>query len=256
MNSVKITNEILTLLQPSVELIYLNEVDSTNNYLINKINIDRFPCLVVSEHQTKGKGQRQNIWNSKRGDSLTLSLGLYSQSTNVHALWSVLFAISACQALTQLSNQSIQIKWPNDLYIDGAKIAGILIENFVSSQGSKVINGIGINLKKPTGEFNYPVAAYQPQASVAHLYAEIANRSIENWHRFLDNDIDIVSLFSQYDYLYGKKITMTDNVSEKQQIGIAKGLNEHGFLSIETPQKQIKNVINQHHIRIIDETVF
>lgn len=242
------------LLLPGITLIYLSKTESTNDYLAANIATEQFPCAVISEHQSKGKGQRQNTWASEKGTSLTFSLGLYFQGKQVNPLWSLVFALTVCETLNELTKQTIQIKWPNDLYINGAKFAGILIESFADDGGVKVITGIGINLKTPAGQFDYPVTAFASSVDNAVVYANIINNTIKSWQQFLMGEFNLIDRFKQHDYLYNHKITLTDNVSKQTQIGIAKGIDGNGYLLIDTKQG-LKKVINQHRIRVINETI-
>lgn len=247
-------NDIEGLLLPGVALVYLAETPSTNDYLLENVATADYPCAVITEHQSKGKGQRQNSWASAKGDSLTFSIGLHFANNQINPLWSIVFAITACKTLNALTEQTVQIKWPNDLYIDGAKFAGILIESFQQNNGVKVINGIGINLKAPAGQFDYPVSALQTNAPLAQIYANIINNTLREWQQFLLGEVSIIDEFSIYDYLYNQKISLTDNVSKQTQTGIAKGIDDNGYLVIKT-DKGLQKVVNQHRIRVINETV-
>lgn len=134
------------------QLIYLSEVSSTNDYLRQLIaKEEEKEGLVVWAHtQTAGRGQRGNTWEAVPGENLTLSLLIQPVFLSAQTL----FYLSKCVSIAlqsylqfQMPTANVQIKWPNDLYANGKKIGGILIENQWDSEGLKhSIVGIGINV--------------------------------------------------------------------------------------------------------------
>lgn len=140
-----------------MEMIELDEVDSTNNYLRHlETKDDHRMTLVTAEFQTAGRGAGTNHWESARGENLLLSLCIHP--TNLPARR--MFAISEATALavadslnTFLPNgeyaDKALVKWPNDIYYADCKVAGMLIENDL--QGARVLRstiGIGININQ------------------------------------------------------------------------------------------------------------
>ncbi len=103
----------------------------------------------MAEHQYKGKGQRGRVWHVEAGKNLTTSILLqpsFLRSTRIFDL-SKAVAVGVAQAIEDLSDLAVHIKWPNDIYVNGKKIAGILIENqWGGSKITESIIGIGINV--------------------------------------------------------------------------------------------------------------
>ena len=133
-------------------LIELDSVDSTNNYLSNLMNETNVlnGTVILAHKQTKGKGQRGNTWNSEGLKNLTFSVYLDFNFISIEN--NFLISIITSNSLHQLSAsicEKSKIKWPNDIYINSRKTAGILIENTI--QKSKVkssIIGIGVNVNQ------------------------------------------------------------------------------------------------------------
>lgn len=133
-------------------LLHLKEIDSTNNYahdwLSNNEPIEG--TVIIADNQTAGRGQFGNQWLTNNGENLTFSL-IYSPkfltATKQYYL-NMAIAIGVANGLkTILPTSNISIKWPNDIYVDNKKIAGILIENTISGIYLKTsIIGIGINV--------------------------------------------------------------------------------------------------------------
>ena len=140
-------------------ILSLDEVDSTNNYLIKLAQepINEF-TLVTTEYQTAGKGQRGNYWESNRGDNLLFSLLVKPCWLNINEQFILSMAVSvALRDVLSTYTDLITIKWPNDIYWNNKKIAGILIENFIvdSTIGQSVI-GIGLNINQLQFESEAP----------------------------------------------------------------------------------------------------
>jgi len=133
------------------KLIYINNTDSTNIYatnLIEKNKPEEF-TIIQTGYQLKGKGQGNKFWHSEPNMNLLFSLILYPKiNADKQAYLNKAITISLCSFFSQYS-QNVYIKWPNDIWIDNKKIAGILIEN--SILGNKINNcivGIGININQ------------------------------------------------------------------------------------------------------------
>lgn len=133
-------------------IVKLQSVDSTNNYAANLIKSQKTaPGTVILAHeQTQGKGQRGNQWHTEAGKNLTFSLILYPVflSTQQGFELSKITALALSDVLEEMGINN-HIKWPNDIYVNTQKIAGILIEN--SFQGNKIassIIGIGLNVNQ------------------------------------------------------------------------------------------------------------
>lgn len=130
----------------------LNEISSTNDWLMSRISNHIFPegTVVVSSVQTNGRGQRGSKWFSEPYKSLTFSVLLKpSFLIPSHAFdLSMCVALSLTDSLNKLRS-GFKIKWPNDIYFEDKKIAGILIENHMnSSVYQNAVIGIGLNINQ------------------------------------------------------------------------------------------------------------
>lgn len=143
--------------------LFLPSCQSTNDIALGSIrhNTALEGFLVWTEHQTSGRGQRGSTWESRKGENLTCSLILQPSFIPVQEQFALSMAISlAIYDLLELKlpkQHAIHIKWPNDIYVDDLKIAGILIENQL--RGAKwVYSTIGIGLNINQQEFVQPFA--------------------------------------------------------------------------------------------------
>jgi BirA family transcriptional regulator, biotin operon repressor / biotin---[acetyl-CoA-carboxylase] ligase len=147
--------------------LYIAETNSTNNALREIIRKEKLPegFVVYTDFQTAGKGQAGNSWESENGKNLLFSMVLYPQQIPLDRIFliSQLVSLGVKKSLDRLTT-GITVKWPNDLYWNEKKIAGILIEN--SLQGNKinaVTVGIGMNVnqKEFRSDAPNPVSLFQ-----------------------------------------------------------------------------------------------
>jgi BirA family biotin operon repressor/biotin-[acetyl-CoA-carboxylase] ligase len=131
---------------------WLDEVDSTNTYVRDRARRGAPAGLVaVADHQTAGRGRLDRSWESPPGANVLASVLLRPAcgAGDVH-LCAGAVALAGADACREVAGVEPVLKWPNDLLLDGAKLAGVLAEaEFAGSDLSAVIVGIGINVAWP-----------------------------------------------------------------------------------------------------------
>ena len=139
------------------QIIVLRETSSTNDLVFQMATPSAPEGLVVfAEHQTAGRGQRNNRWESARGKGLWFSILLrpeipVSESARLTS-WA---AETISQTIMERLALRTTIKLPNDVYIKEGKVAGVLVEMRVIKGGGYVaILGIGVNVNQTAGEFS------------------------------------------------------------------------------------------------------
>jgi BirA family biotin operon repressor/biotin-[acetyl-CoA-carboxylase] ligase len=133
--------------------IRLDSVDSTNNYTATLIsgNVPEGTVVITSE-QTAGRGQRGNLWISEVGKNLTCTYLLRPKFLRIsdQFILNKAIALAAAKAIQQfVPSFDVRIKWPNDIFLQNKKVAGILVET--SMQGGHIVSclaGIGINVNQ------------------------------------------------------------------------------------------------------------
>lgn len=142
------------------DIIWLDSIDSTNDEARRRIlTLDNLSVLSALE-QTGGRGQRENKWHSAPNQNLTFSIVLKNPPVKAADQFCI-SEITAVTLVNFLSEYGIEadIKWPNDIYVSGKKICGILIENSLKGQTIDwTIIGIGLNVN----QFNFPVDLPNP----------------------------------------------------------------------------------------------
>jgi BirA family biotin operon repressor/biotin-[acetyl-CoA-carboxylase] ligase len=130
---------------PGCTVEVMAQVDSTNSELMRRARAGRLePVLLVAEHQSAGRGRLGRGWSSSGGDSLTFSLGLPLNPVD----WSGL-SLAVGVSLAESLDPRIRLKWPNDLWLDDRKLAGVLIETAAAGESRQqryAVVGVGINL--------------------------------------------------------------------------------------------------------------
>ncbi len=183
------------------EIIRLSVVDSTNIYTSKMLSQSGMIewTTVVADHQTVGKGQRGRKWESKIGDNLLCSTLLKPThlKSEQHFFISMVASIAAQSTLLQFGLRS-KIKWPNDILVEGKKLAGILIENQISKGHlDSSIVGFGLNVNQP--EFStYP---WEATSMINLLGVETdLDQVLETYRRELEIAYELT--FRPFDELY------------------------------------------------------
>ena len=220
----------------------LNEVASTNTYLMQQKNAAHATC-VAAHIQTHGKGRRGRTWVSQLGASLTFSL-LWRFQCGAAALSGLSLAVGVAliRALNSLNMNDAQLKWPNDVLVDGKKLAGILIELQGDLEGpSAAVIGVGVNLSLPK---NVLESIDQPVIDLASMSEKSINQS-ELLGVILKHLADVISSFeargfvglrdewSRYHAFENKPVRMLlPNGTDVQ--GVVKSVADDGILLVET----------------------
>ncbi len=136
-----------------MRIIKLNAIDSTNSFLRKlsaEESIDDF-TVVVTEHQTNGRGQMGTHWQSENAKNLMFSVFKEVNDLNIEQQFYISMAVSLAvfDALKTFQMRTLKIKWPNDILSEQQKLCGILIENVIKQNKIKSsIIGIGININQ------------------------------------------------------------------------------------------------------------
>ncbi len=225
--------------------IYTEEIDSTNSFLLNKankFNIDG--TVLLAEKQNKGRGRKDRVWYSSKGQNLTYSILLTNKKffTNKFNLINFAASLSVAMAIENLYQLKTELKWPNDVLVNGKKIAGILLESI--SQGSKIeklVIGIGINVNQVMfqGNFNVPPTSIKAELNESvdreRFLAELLNSFEETMQKLDKFPNDLMKDWKARCSLIGEKISIVEN--EKVKYGIFDDLDDDGFLLLKNKGK-------------------
>lgn len=134
---------------PAGRVSVLPVIDSTNQYLLDRISELSSGDACVAEYQQAGRGRRGRKWFSPFGSNLYLSMYWKLDQGPAAAMGlSLVIGIVMAEVLQRLGAADVRVKWPNDLYLKDRKLAGILVElTGKTGDAAQLVIGAGINLK-------------------------------------------------------------------------------------------------------------
>ena len=129
---------------------------STNEWVSQHASVLPSDTLVFTLNQTAGKGRNGRVWAALPGESVAISLLFDGVPRGIFPTWVPLLAgVSVVETVRTLGVSTPSLKWPNDVLVDGAKLAGILVEVLPDS---RVVVGLGLNLASSATSLPHPTA--------------------------------------------------------------------------------------------------
>lgn len=226
---------------------FFKEVDSTNDYAKKIAKKQKEGTVVLSDCQLKGKGRLGRTWISKKGQGIYMSIILKPDIQMQKVSFITQVAGAAILKALLLNGVEAKIKWPNDIVLNGKKIAGILTEmNAEIDRVNYVVLGTGINIlnkkfdeeisKKATSLFleGYKVDKNKFAADYFNIFEEL-------YKMFLVGDVtEVLNVCRQYSAVIGKEILLINrDVSENV---FCEGIDELGNLIVKYPDGNKKAI--------------
>ena len=187
----------------------LTTVDSTNNYIARPEIQPKLQhkTVIMAEHQTAGKGQFGNNWESAKGKNLLISIFLKPNLiVKDQFLLNCVTALAIKDTVSYFLPVSASIKWPNDIYVDHNKIAGILIENSIfGSTINRSIIGIGMNVNQTefdTGNYSSFKLINKKETDIIRILDYLLFRFNTYYDQITDPNCKLQKEFDNH--LYGK----------------------------------------------------
>ena len=207
---------------------HFRTVDSTNEQA-KALALDGAPhgTLVTADEQTAGRGRQGRVWTSPPRSSLLMSL-LLRELDERHVLLPLAAAVAVCEALEPLE---CRVKWPNDVWIDGRKLAGILLEG--RPQDGWAVLGIGLNVNLQPEDLpeelretatSIAAAAGEPRDLEDQLAALL--RSLDGW--IGASQEPVLAAWRRRDAIIGRQVSWDGGE------GRAAGIDDSGALLVET----------------------
>lgn len=222
--------------------IYVEEIDSTNTFLLDRKNgINENGTVVLAEKQTKGRGRKDRIWYSSKEQNLTFSILLTRDNKLFKYLNLINFSasIAVANSIENLFQLKTELKWPNDVLINKKKTCGILLES--ASQGSRidrVVVGIGVNVNQTMfqGSFHYPPTSLRLELNREiereKLLAEILNNFEYLLEKIPLQPDYIIQEWKEKCKMLGEKIYVKDG--EIIKTGVFDDIDNEGFMILRT----------------------
>ncbi len=192
--------------------------------------------VVIAEGQTAGRGRQGRTWSAPPGRALTMSVVSRSDAGEIDLL-PLAVALAACDACEAVAAVRCQVKWPNDVWIDARKVAGILIE--ARPQEGWAVIGIGLNVDTAQDELDSALRATATSLRIA-TGASVSREetltalldALAGWLEALSAPARVIEAFRVRDALYGRTISWTRD--SMQMSGEARGIDDDGALVVFT----------------------
>lgn len=227
-------------------ILVLTEIDSTNNLALRLIEegVYSHSQIIRTLHQTAGRGQRDNKWESEAGQNLLFSIIIEHTDTDINDQF--LLNMGICVAIyemlsVELKLNQIKVKWPNDIYINEKKICGVLIENII--RGDKIhksVVGIGLNINQEKFDKLEKATSLYAIAKQKYDIDKILNLLVNelNILMYIKADrLDIVTVYNQY--LKDKGTSRKISYNGIQYDVIINKIDSWGKIYLETNEQHI-----------------
>lgn len=241
------------------ELHLFQTIKSTNDYAARRAE-EGAPAgtLVLAEHQSAGRGRRGRAWLAPPGTALLLSMvyRLPAAKGGAPGTAPLRVGLAVAEALEDVGAHCT-IKWPNDVLLDGRKVAGVLCEASMTTAGGRVIAGVGVNVRQRPDD--WPAELRPHVTSLAHALGrpvELASVAESLVARMLDLrdvvsralDDDMLRRLAARDALCGHAVTV-----DGLDAGRADGINGDGALRVVRPDGT-PGIVHAGTVRIATDT--
>jgi BirA family transcriptional regulator, biotin operon repressor / biotin---[acetyl-CoA-carboxylase] ligase len=185
--------------------------------------------VITATEQSAGRGRRGRVWSAPAGGALLYSAIMRPLGPE-HALLPLAVPVAVCEAVESLAPVACRIKWPNDVWIDERKVAGVLIE---ARPPEWAVIGIGVNVAIAEGEFaadlRWPATSVGHGATVEAM-RDALSAALGGWVRA--SAPTVLGAFDSRDALRGREIAWEGAASESGR-GVAAGVDEGGNLVVD-----------------------
>lgn len=222
--------------------IFKDEIDSTSSYLIKEHNNLPNFTFVSTNYQSKGKGREDRQWISTKSTNLLFSLLLKDKDLiKEYASISLCCAATIATYLINKGIGKIEIKWPNDIYLNGKKLVGILLEGNIEEY---LVIGIGINVNQESfpNDLHHPATSIyletKKKSSLDELKKEIFECLCQELNLKNIREKHYLNVVNKLNFLKNKIITLSINNEIKK--GIALDILEDNSLLVDCQGQKIK----------------
>lgn len=231
-------------------------IDSTNQYLIQRISELTSGDVCIAEYQSAGRGRRGRQWISPFGRNLYLSMYWKLDQGPAAAIGlSLVVGVIMAEVLQKLGAEGVKVKWPNDLYLNDKKLSGILVElTGKTGDVAHIVTGIGINIamSKNQNEAINQQWINLEQVGIKidrnELACEITNALREAFVQFEKQGLSVfIERWKRLDNFMDRRVKLI--IGEKEIFGIAKGINDQGALLLEQDGKIIPYIGGEISLR-------
>ncbi len=228
-----------------MKFLYFDEIDSTNEYLKREYqNLDDM-TLVYTGHQTAGKGRLGRTWVDDSSSLLFSILLKKDFDYRSIELLPLLCGVALHQSLNKMNLES-QIKWPNDVLIQGKKCAGILLESIYREKLEALVIGIGINVNNQSFSKDLEEKAISLKMALGHEVdkEQFLNIYVQQFESLMDDflkgDMTFMKVLKENSYLNGKMVYL-NYYGENRHCRVI-GIDDDGSLMVKDEKENMLNL--------------
>lgn len=231
-------------------------IDSTNQYIMQRISELKSGDVCIAEYQSAGRGRRGRHWVSPFGRNLYFSMYWKLDQGPAAAIGlSLVIGVILAEVLKKFGADSVKVKWPNDLYLNDKKLAGILVElTGKTGDVAHIVTGIGINIAMSKNQQSSIDQQWINLEQVGiridrnKLAAEMTNALRNAFIQFEKHGLlAFIERWKNLDNFMNRRVKLI--IGEKEIFGIAKGINEQGALLLEQNGKIIPYIGGEISLR-------
>jgi BirA family biotin operon repressor/biotin-[acetyl-CoA-carboxylase] ligase len=245
---IRYLRDALAKSEPSLNLRYFRLVSSTNTMLVDSYTMGwSSDSLFLCEFQYEGRGRRGKAWRSPYASTIMFSLGmkLSKLQKSVEGL-SCALGLSIAKTLISLGISNVSVKWPNDVYIEGRKVCGILVELVsIKSDSPAVVIGVGVNYRltndyvdlidKPSTD----LVGQGIKESRSQVLRCLVEGLCEDFRRFTDSGFSVFrDDFNQIHWLADRRVEIIQGEGAVTS-GIVTGVNAVGELLLRKDDQEV-----------------
>ena len=246
------------LLQSNItsKLHYFPEIDSTNSFLVEHRASLQSGDICLAEYQNKARARRSKDWIAPYGSHLSFSMYWSFEATQTISGLSLAVGLALLETLQSFEVDNLGVKWPNDIYRDGKKLAGILIECSTGAFGKiDVVIGMGINLY----DFSSREGITQPVATLTDLMSQQVSKT-ELTQLLWQNLSRALQKFERYGFVYFQNKWLESDIFMNKKVEVIKtksktlalhrGADSDGNLLLEIDGVMIRHASSDISLRL------
>lgn len=231
-------------------LFYLSDTSSTMEDAL-KLDVlkEQHPVWIVAGRQSSGRGRAGRSWHDY-GDNIATTLVLYSdapiQQLSLLSFVAGLSLVATIKEMAKIQNidnyGNIKLKWPNDILLNGSKIAGILLETHSKDSGYLVSLGIGVNVGSFPQDMPYPVTSLNDFYKVTFCREDFLEILSDKWVTYFEYFKDTEKHSLLRDEWQENAFGIGDKVITNGQLMTFQGINENFFPILSDNEENITTI--------------
>lgn len=232
-----------------IETVWFDSIDSTNEEAKRRAEAGAVgPLWLAARQQTQGRGRQGRVWQGDPNNLAVTYLATFAQPASQLANLSFVVALAVADTCDAFGvSPAAAVKWPNDIYINGAKVAGVLLESGGTSDGRIwLAMGMGINLASHPDGLDYPashVGAHIPNAPPAPEQALVVlDEHLHRWLAVWQSQGFGPIRDAWHKRAFGLGQRATARLAGGDVSGIALGIDERGALELKQSHGEIVRI--------------